>query len=96
PFWEGKTQRDRLFSILPRDWKLLYESCLFTEFAEQRAYGHTALDGKIYHTGMNDFRERIALALAALKSEEVAPAGKADTPVRESNVSERKDMLQAM
>lgn len=96
PFWEGKTQRDRLFSILPRDWKLLYESGLFTEFAEQRAYGHTALDGKIYHTGMNDFRERIALALAALKSEEVAPAGKADTPVRESNVSERKDMLQAM
>lgn len=96
PFWEGKTQRDRLFSILPRDWKLLYESGLFTEFAEQRAYGHTALDGKIYHTGMNDFRERIALALAAPESEEVAPAGKADTPVRESNVSERKDMLQAM
>ena len=65
PFWEGRTQRDKLFSILPRDWKLLYESGLFTEFAEQRAYGHTALDGKIYHTGMLAFRERIAEALAA-------------------------------
>ena len=28
---------------------------LLTEFMEQRAPGHTVLDGKIYHTGMLDF-----------------------------------------
>ena len=74
PFWEDRTQRDKLFSILPQDWKLLYESGLFTEFAEQRAYGHTALDGKIYHTGMNDFRKQIARALAALEDQAEAGA----------------------
>ncbi|HHV02934.1 MAG: glycyl radical protein [Bacteroidales bacterium] len=60
PFWQGKTQRDRIFSVLPDDWKLLYNSGLFTEFAEQRAPGHTALDGKIYHCGMTGFRDLIA------------------------------------
>ena len=97
PFWEGRTQRDKLFSILPRDWKLLYESGLFTEFAEQRAYGHTALDGKIYHTGMLAFRERIAEALAAAGPEADTPAGEAGADAAAGTPAHsRKDMLQAM
>ncbi|HPW78744.1 MAG: Benzylsuccinate synthase alpha subunit [Bacteroidetes bacterium ADurb.Bin037] len=63
PFWQGRTQRDRIFSVLPDDWRTLYSSGLFTEFAEQRAPGHTALDGKIYRCGMNGFRDRIARAI---------------------------------
>ncbi len=59
PYWQGKTQRDRIFSHVPETWKSLYEAGLFTEFMEQRAPGHTALDGKLYVCGMNDFKKRI-------------------------------------
>lgn len=70
PFWKGKTLREQIFSVLPTDWKDMYESGLFTEFAEQRAPGHTALDGKIYKYGMKDFRRRIAGVLSALEGDE--------------------------
>ncbi|HKM30722.1 MAG: glycyl radical protein [Bacteroidales bacterium] len=101
PFWEDRTQRDKLFSILPQDWKLLYESGLFTEFAEQRAYGHTALDGKIYHTGMNDFRKQIARALAALEDQAeagaTAEAATATTAAAGGTPAHsQRDVLQAM
>jgi formate C-acetyltransferase len=33
---------------------------------EQRAPGHTALDGKIYHRGMLDFKKEIAENIASL------------------------------
>ena len=59
PFWKGRTQRDRIFNHVPQSWKSLYEAGLFTEFMEQRAPGHTALDGKIYRMGMNDFKKKI-------------------------------------
>jgi formate C-acetyltransferase len=39
---------------------------MFTEFMEQRAPGHTVLDGKIYRKGMLDFKQQIAGAIAAL------------------------------
>lgn len=60
PFWRGKTQRERIFNHVPEEWKLAYEAGLFTEFMEQRAPGHTALDGKIYKKGMKDFKNEIA------------------------------------
>jgi len=60
PFWEGKTQRERIFSHVPTEWKSAYEAGLFTEFMEQRAPGHTALDGKIYRKGMLDYKREIA------------------------------------
>ncbi len=87
PFWEGRTQRDKLFTVLPEDWKLLYENGLFTEFAEQRAYGHTALDGKIYRYGMKDFQKQIARALEAAETAEHE-----DVP----RAHERKEVLKAM
>lgn len=59
PYWSGRTQRERIFSHVPEEWKAAYEAGLFTEFMEQRAPGHTALDGKIYRYGMEDFKHQI-------------------------------------
>ncbi len=59
PYWNGKTMRERIFSHVPKEWSNLYEAGLFTEFMEQRAPGHTALDGKIYEKGMLDFKKQI-------------------------------------
>ncbi len=66
PFWKGKTQRERIFAQVPDSWRLPYEAGLFTEFMEQRAPGHTALDGKIYKYGMKDFKKMIAQSLSKL------------------------------
>jgi len=66
PYWKGKTQRERIFSHVPDEWRAAYEAGLFTEFMEQRAPGHTSLDGKIYRKGMLDFKREIAQNLASL------------------------------
>lgn len=59
PYWNGKTMRERIFGHVSKEWSNLYEAGLFTEFMEQRAPGHTALDGKIYEKGMLDFKKEI-------------------------------------
>jgi len=59
PFWQGRTMRERIFSHVPDTWKAAYEAGVFTEFMEQRAPGHTCLDGKIYRKGMLDFKKDI-------------------------------------
>ena len=64
PFWQGHTQRDRIFSSMDREWIGAYEAGIFTEFMEQRAPGHTVLGGKIYHKGFLDFIEEIDGQLA--------------------------------
>ncbi len=66
PYWEGRTQRERIFSHVPEEWKAAYEAGLFTEFMEQRAPGHTTLDGKIYKKGLLDFKKDIADHIASL------------------------------
>ncbi len=66
PYWRGRSMRDRAFAEMPQAWKDLYEAGLFTEFMEQRAPGHTALDGSIYRKGLNARRAEIAAARAAL------------------------------
>lgn len=66
PYWSGKTQRERIFNYVPESWRALYEAGLFTEFMEQRAPGHTALDGKIYRYGMKDFKAQIAEQISKL------------------------------
>lgn len=66
PYWNGKTQRERIFNHVPSEWRAAYEAGLFTEFMEQRAPGHTALDGKIYKKGMLDFKKEIAAHLESL------------------------------
>lgn len=59
PYWEGRTMRERIFSYVPEEWSAAYEAGLFTEFMEQRAPGHTTLDGKIYQKGLLDFKKDI-------------------------------------
>ena len=66
PFWQGQTMRERLFAEMTPEWIAAYEAGIFTEFMEQRAPGHTVLDGKIYHKGMLDFLREIDTALARL------------------------------
>ena len=66
PYWQGKTIRERIFSHVPDEWRAAYEAGLFTEFMEQRAPGHTALDGQIYGKGMLDYKRQIAAEIAAL------------------------------
>jgi formate C-acetyltransferase len=66
PFWKGRSQRDRIFAEMTREWIDAYEAGVFTEFMEQRAPGHTVLDGKIYKKGMLDFKKDIEAALAGL------------------------------
>jgi formate C-acetyltransferase len=55
--------RERIFAHVPDEWRAAYEAGLFTEFMEQRAPGHTALDGQIYHKGMLDFKSQISAEL---------------------------------
>jgi formate C-acetyltransferase len=66
PYWQGRTMRDRVFSQVPEAWQKAYTAGMFTEFMEQRAPGHTALDGIIYQKGMLDFKQQIAESLAGL------------------------------
>jgi pyruvate formate-lyase/glycerol dehydratase family glycyl radical enzyme len=66
PFWQGRSQRERIFAEMTPEWIDAYEAGVFTEFMEQRAPGHTVLDGKIYRKGMLDFKKDIETALADL------------------------------
>jgi len=84
PFWRGRSMRDRIFEALAPEWHAAYEAGVFTEFMEQRAPGHTVLDGKIYGKGMLEFKADIARALAALDY------------VRDPEALDKRDALQAM
>ncbi|MFZ5517224.1 MAG: trans-4-hydroxy-L-proline dehydratase [Candidatus Zhuqueibacterota bacterium] len=66
PYWKGRTIREKIFAEMGQDWKEAFGSGVFTEFMEQRAPGHTVLDGKIYHKGMLDFRGDVQRALSQL------------------------------
>ena len=54
PFWQGKSNRDRIMRALPGEWHEAYKAGIFTEFQEQRAPGHTVAGDKIYGKGMLD------------------------------------------
>jgi len=59
PFWQGRSLREHLFAEVDPEWIDAFEAGLYTEFMEQRAPGHTVLDGKIYGKGMADFKRDI-------------------------------------
>ena len=82
PFWEGRSNRERIMEVLPEDWKDAYAAGIFTEFQEQRAPGHTVLGDKIYRKGMFDIIEDIR------KSREKFEA----VPGKEEKVEELKAM----
>ncbi|MBQ3631542.1 MAG: glycyl radical protein [Prevotella sp.] len=66
PYWRRKTQRERIFNHVSQAWEEAYHAGVFTEFMEQRAAGHTAMDGKMYRIGLLDLKERIAEKIKAL------------------------------
>lgn len=66
PFWEGRTQRDRVFKSLPEEWINAYTAGVFTEFQEQRAPGHTVGGRKLFERGMNDVKAEITKHLKSI------------------------------
>ncbi len=84
PFWRGRSLRDRMFRILPEDWKSAYDAGLYTEFMEQRAPGHTVLDDTVYSEGLDDRRRRISAARAAVD------------PLTTTDAYERLEQLEGM
>ncbi len=66
PYWKGRTQRERIFNHVSKEWEEAYHAGVFTEFMEQRAAGHTAMDGKMYHEGLLDVKARIEKKIASL------------------------------
>jgi formate C-acetyltransferase len=66
PYWKGKTQRERIFNHVSKEWEEAYHAGVFTEFMEQRAAGHTAMDGKMYHEGLLDVKARIEKRISEL------------------------------
>ncbi|MBP5514388.1 MAG: glycyl radical protein [Bacteroidaceae bacterium] len=66
PYWKGKTQRERIFNHVSKEWEEAYHAGVFTEFMEQRAAGHTAMDGKMYRIGLLDLKARIEKRISEL------------------------------
>jgi trans-4-hydroxy-L-proline dehydratase len=66
PFWKGKSNRDRIMSLMTPEWLNAYNAGLFTEFQEQRAPGHTVLGYKMFSTGFLKLKEEIAGSITGL------------------------------
>ncbi len=66
PFWEGQSNRDKIFASMNKEWKAAYEAGVFTEFQEQRAPGHTVLGNKMFRKGFLDLKAEIAVAVDRL------------------------------
>ncbi|MBM3419738.1 MAG: glycyl radical protein [Bacteroidetes bacterium] len=66
PFWKGKSNRDRIMSLMTPEWLDAYGAGVFTEFQEQRAPGHTVLGYKMFSTGFNDLKREIAVSVSRL------------------------------
>jgi trans-4-hydroxy-L-proline dehydratase len=66
PYWQGRSLREKIFRLLPPEWHAAYQAGIFTEFMEQRAPGHTVLDGKIYRRGMLELAAECRAAAAKL------------------------------
>ncbi len=66
PFWQGKSNRDRIMSRMTDEWLNAYNAGLFTEFQEQRAPGHTVLGDKMFRTGFLDLKKEIRESISQL------------------------------
>lgn len=83
PFWQGKSNRDRVMNAMSQEWMNAYESGIFTEFMEQRAPGHTVAGYKIFQKGMLDILKDIDESWSNIAS---------DDP----ETSEKREELKAM
>ena len=66
PFWKGKSNRDRIMSLMTPEWHHAYNAGIFTEFQEQRAPGHTVLGYKMFRTGFLDLKSEISEAIGKM------------------------------
>jgi len=64
PYWKGKSTREKLLARMSPAWLGAFGAGIFTEFMEQRSPGHTVLDDKIYHKGLEEFIDEIHLSIA--------------------------------
>jgi len=66
PFWNGKSNRDRIMGLMTPEWLNAYKAGIFTEFQEQRAPGHTVLGYKMFRTGFLQLKEEIRDTISKL------------------------------
>ncbi|HOF21113.1 MAG TPA: glycyl radical protein [Bacteroidales bacterium] len=66
PYWKGKSNRDRIMSLMSPEWHKAYEAGIFTEFQEQRAPGHTVLGYRMFRMGFLDIKNEIRASMADL------------------------------
>ncbi len=66
PFWQGKTNRERIMNNMLPEWKAAYGAGVFTEFQEQRAPGHTVLGYKMFKHGFKDIIIEVEEALSKI------------------------------
>lgn len=66
PFWNGRSNRDRIMQAMTTEWHDAYAAGIFTEFMEQRAPGHTVAGYKIFQKGMLDILVDIDESIASL------------------------------
>jgi pyruvate formate-lyase/glycerol dehydratase family glycyl radical enzyme len=66
PYWEGKSNRDRIMNLMTPEWLNAYKAGVFTEFQEQRAPGHTVLGYKMFKTGFLHLKEEIRQSISGL------------------------------
>lgn len=60
PYWKGRSNRDKLMSLMTESWLDSYNAGIFTEFQEQRAPGHTVLGYKMFSTGFLALKKEIS------------------------------------
>lgn len=65
PYWKGKSNRDKIMSLMTPQWLDSYNAGLFTEFQEQRAPGHTVLGYRMFETGFLQVKEEIRNAASS-------------------------------
>jgi formate C-acetyltransferase len=66
PFWKGKSNRDKIMSLMTPEWLNAYNAGLFTEFQEQRAPGHTVLGYRMFKMGFLSVKKEIRTAIEEL------------------------------
>lgn len=84
PFWKGKSNRDRIMSLMSPEWLKAYAAGIFTEFQEQRAPGHTVLGYRMFRTGFLNLKDDIHNAIEDLDF------------LNDSSAYEKHEELQAM
>jgi len=93
PFWKGKTNREKIFTALPEEWKECYDAGIFTEFQEQRAPGHTVLGKDMFHKGMLDIKQEIAETTEKLNFENDKDASDKLNELKAMNIAADAIML---